>query len=100
MWGSAISAALKRLWPFASPARGQICQPTNAVACPTAALMRQMHLPDVMPQSVLHGLPVTERAARWKLVRRLDENAALRRSVIEANRRELMATLKGGYSDV
>ena len=99
MWGSAISAALKRLWPFASPASGQNCQPISADACPTAALMRQMHLPDVTPQSVLHGLPVTERAARWKLVKRLDENAALRRSVIEANRQELLATLKGGCSN-
>jgi hypothetical protein len=99
MWGSAISAALKRLLRLDRMAFDHKSRQTSADACPTAVLMRQMHSPDVTHQSVLHGLPVTERAARWKLVKRLDENAALRRSVIEANRKELLATLKGGCSN-
>jgi hypothetical protein len=71
MWGNAISAALKRLWPFASPARGQNCQPTNADACPTAALMRQMHSPDVMPNLERRALTLhnRNRAAAEKYLR-------------------------------
>ena len=96
----AISAALKRLWPFASPADGQPLIQTNADACHSAQIMRPMPSPAETPQSPLRGLPMTSRARAWKAVRHLDENAAKRRAVIEENRKALHLTLaKGVCSD-
>jgi hypothetical protein len=43
---------------------------------------------------------MTQRAAEWQAVRHLDENAARRRAVIEANRKALEKTLgRGACSD-
>jgi hypothetical protein len=42
------------------------------------------------------ALPVTLRGVKWNMVKRLDSNTALKRSVIESNRRDLMATLAKG----
>ena len=56
MWANALHVALKRLWPFGSPASYQNCPKTSAVACPTALSMRRAQLRAGKPQSDLARL--------------------------------------------
>jgi hypothetical protein len=63
-------------------------------AAPPPAVLPPLK-PDGVPLTL--ALPETLRGAKWDLVKGLDSNTALKRSVIESNRRDLMATLaKGG----
>ena len=100
MCRSAISAALKRLWPFATPADGQPLIQTSEADCHFALPTSMMPSPAETPPLPLRGLPMTSRARAWKAVRHLDENAEKRRAVIEENRKALHLTLaKGVCSD-
>jgi hypothetical protein len=90
---------MRRLLPFASPAYGQSWTPPSAEDCHSAQITRPTPSRDDL-QSLTLALPVTLRGVKWNMVKRLDQNASLRRSVIESNRRDLLATLsKGVCSD-
>ena len=96
----AFFAALKRRWPFGCRGDTHTSPKTSADACPTVQRMRVQHLPDATKQHPWSDLPMTQRAAEWQAVRHLDENAARRRAVIEANRKALEKTLgKGACSN-
>jgi hypothetical protein len=77
-------------------ARTVLPKPAFHAAAPPAALP----LPKSDGARLTLALPVTLRGVKWGMVKRLDQNASLRRSVIESNRRDLLATLsKGVCSD-
>ena len=94
-WQNAISAAWKRLSRYASPASGQSWTPPSAEDCPSAQNTKPTPLRDDLRNLALH-LPVTLRGVKWGMVKRLDSNAALKRSVIESNRRDVAKILSKG----
>jgi hypothetical protein len=92
---SVLLAKLRRLWPFAFPASTANLRPTSAVGCHSAPPTSKTRLP-VETQNLALDLPLTLRGVKWSMVKRLDSNTALKRSVIESNRRDLMRILGRG----
>ena len=95
-----VPSAAKRtpLLAMAMRAIARIVRPKPS--CDAAPPPAALRLPKHDGARLTLALPVTLRGVKWGMVKRLDQNASLRRSVIESNRRDLLATLsKGNCSD-
>jgi hypothetical protein len=93
-------AELKRRWPSDLLADTHISRQIKEGVCRIAWHTKPTPSTDATKQQPWSGLPMTQRAMKWQAVRHLDENAARRRAVIEANRKALEKTLgKGACSD-
>ena len=100
MWRNAISAALKRLSPFACRGDGPNCPQTSAGGFHTAGTMRPTPSQDDRQRLALQALVQREiLAAQWQAARKRRDTQAMHRLESEMRANVASILIREGYSN-
>lgn len=100
MWQNAISAALRRLLPFAFRGDGPNCRQTSAGDCHTAGTMRPMPSQDARQRLARAALVQREiLAAQWQAARKRRDMQAMHRLESELRASVASILIREGYSN-